>query len=169
MSEIVNKVKNSSLIQLDLATFKPKVELVQIDLAPILWEGLILKEKDFRAWVKEHNWLNYEGKAVYINCSADAIIPIWAYMLVSTQLNDIASSVIVGEKKDLQKELIKAEIAKYDISEYVDGMLIIKGCSDIACPEFAMVELIKRLQPIAKSIMFGEPCSTVPVFKRKKG
>ena len=168
MSEIVNRVQESGLIPMDLADFKPKVEIIEIDIANQLWQGLILKEKDFRSWIKENDWKRYTGKAVFIHCSADAIVPTWAYMLVSSQLVGLSPIFIVGSKIELEKELIKAEIAKIDLTEFIDGRIIIKGCSDIAAPEFAMSELLKFLQPVAKSIMYGEPCSTVPIFKRGK-
>lgn len=167
MSEIVNKVKESGLIQLDLAAFKPRLPIQEIDLASNLWQGLILKEKDFRTWIKEHDWDHYKDSLVFIHCSADAIIPVWAYMLVSSQLNDRGIFNVVGNKDELLKQAIIHSIQQVDLSEYRDGRIIIKGCSDIPFPAFAMTELVKYLQPVAKSIMFGEPCSTVPVFKRK--
>lgn len=167
MEEIINRVKDSGLIQMDLADYKPSIEIEGIDIADQLWQGLILKEKDFREWIKHNNWEQYSGKAVYIHCSADAIIPTWAYMLVSTRLKGIAKDFIVGTKLDLEKQLIKQEIEKIDVNSYAEGKIIIKGCSDIASPEYSMTELIKRIQPVAKSIMYGEPCSTVPIYKRK--
>ena len=167
MEEIVNKVKDSGLISLDLAQFKPTVQLAEIDLKECLWQELILREKDFRDWIKNHDWSLYAGKAVNIICSADAIIPTWAYMLVASHLSGVASSFLVGSPQDLEKELIKNNILALDPAPFADGRIIIKGCSDISSPDFAMVELISHLQPVAKSIMYGEPCSTVPVFKRK--
>ena len=167
MEEIRNKVEESGLIQLDLAQFKPAIEISEIDIAEQLWQGLILKEKDFRTWIKEHDWYQYNAKGVCVYCSADAIVPTWAYMLVASQLNELATYYLVGNRKDLEKELIKNSIAELDLKEFQDGKVIIKGCSDISSPEFAMSELIKRLQPVTKSIMYGEPCSTVPIYKRK--
>lgn len=167
MEEIVNRVQNSELISLDLADFKPKVELLGIDIADQLWQGLVLREKEFRAWIKQCDWMRYKDKAVFIYCSADAIVPTWAYMLVSAQLVGVASDCVVGTQLDLEKRLIKNVIAELALEPYNAKKIIIKGCSDIACPEYAMVELITRLQPVVKSIMYGEPCSTVPVFKRK--
>jgi hypothetical protein len=167
MEEIRNKVEESGLIQLDLAQFKPVAERCEIDIALQLWEGLILKEKDFRTYIKEHDWKTYAGKAVCVYCSADAIVPTWAYMLVASQLTGIASTFLIGTRSELEKALIKQSIEQLDLTEFMDGKIIIKGCSDIAAPEFAMSELIKRIQPAAKSIMYGEPCSTVPVYKRK--
>lgn len=167
MEGIVNKVKESGLISLDLADFKPKQEIFGIDLANCLWQGLVLKEKDFRAWIKEHNWSQYQGKAIYIFCSADAIIPTWAYMLVGSKLVGIAETFLVGTKQELEKEIITQNIRKLRLADFIDGKIIIKGCSDISNPDFAMTELIRHLQPVARSIMYGEPCSTVPLFKRK--
>jgi len=167
MEEIRNKVEESGLIQLDLAQFKPSLAILEIDIADQLWQGLILKEKDFRSWIKEHNWGQYQGKAVCVYCSADAIVPTWAFMLVASQLNEIAAYYLIGNHQDLEKQLIKNNIEAFDLTEFNDGKVIIKGCSDISSPEFAMSELIKKLQPVVKSIMYGEPCSTVPIYKRR--
>lgn len=167
MKEIVNKVKESGLISLDLAEFKPKERLIGIDLAMCLWQGLVLKEKDFRSWVKDHDWEQYKHKSVYIFCSADAIIPTWSFMLVGSHLVGVANTFLVGSKEDLEKELISQQIKQLNLDLYKDGRIIIKGCADISSPDFAMTELIKHLQPVARSIMYGEPCSTVPLFKRK--
>ena len=168
MEEIKNKVKESGLIQLDLADFKPREEIVGSDLTNKLWQGLVLKEKDFRDWIKTENWENNRGKAAFIFCSADAIIPTWAYMLVASSLNGIASVTVVGSKLDLEKQLIQRNIEELKVEEFENGKVIIKGCSDISVPEFAMVTLLNHIQPVVSSIMYGEPCSTVPVYKRKK-
>ena len=167
MDEIKNKVKGSGLIQLDLADYKPRVPMVGIDLAAQLWQGLVLKEKDFRAWIKENDWDAYENKAVFIFCSADAIVPTWAYMLVASALQSIAKKVLVGTQLDLEKALISEAITAIDLTGFQDGKVIVKGCSDIAAPEFAMVTLLAHLQGVVQSIMYGEPCSTVPIYKRK--
>jgi len=167
MDKIVNKVKESGLIQLDLAKYKPTLELIGIDLSAQLWQGLILKENDFRAWIKSHDWVSYSGKAVFIHCETDAIIPVWAYMLVTSKLVEQKTPCIVGSKIDLQKQLIKLSIESEDLEAFRDERIIVKGCSDIVSPEFAMTCIIQHFQPVAKSIMFGEPCSSVPVFKRK--
>ncbi len=167
MDEIKNKVKESGLIQLDLADFKPKEKMVELDLASQLWQGLVLKEKDFRTWIKTENWEQYENHAVYIHCSADAIIPTWAYMLVASALHTRSAYVVVGSKAALEKALIKRNIEQLDLTDFQEGKVIIKGCSDISCPEFAMVTLVQKLQLTVVSIMYGEPCSTVPIYKRK--
>lgn len=153
---------------MDLADFKPRVSLVELDISEQLWQGLVLKEKDFRAWVKDTDWSSYDGKAVYVHCKVDAIIPTWAYMLIGSQLLPFASDFVVGDKTDLEKHLIQKRIKSEPLDKYIDGRMIIKGCADVADPAFAMTELVKHLQPVAKSIMYGEPCSTVPVFKKKK-
>ena len=167
MEPIRNKVQESGLISLDLEDFKPKVEVVGIDIADQLWQGIALKEKDFRNWIKENDWSAYTNSAVYIHCSVDAIIPTWAYMLVSSQLITRASKVIIGSKEELLKTLITEKIQELDLKEFEGGRIIIKGCSDITSPAYSMVELLKHLQPVAKSIMYGEACSAVPVFKKR--
>ena len=168
MEEIRNKVKESGLISMDLASFKPeKSKIIGIDIADQLWERLVLKEKLFREYIDSNDWSQYSRKYVHIYCSADAIVPTWAFMLVSSKLVGIADLVIVGSRVDLEKKIVSLQIDTLIPDEYIDGRIIIKGCADIVEPEFAMSQLIQKLQPIAKSIMYGEPCSTVPIFKRK--
>lgn len=170
MEEIRNKVAESGLISLDLADFKPKQSTIkEVDIAEYLWQGLALREKDFRDAVKQKDWNEYKSSNVHIHCSADAIVPTWAYMLVAAQLDGIVNQYIVGSRTDLEKTLIQEAIDAFDpdLPEYESKRYIIKGCADIASPEFAMTELMKKIQPTAKSIMYGEPCSTVPIFKRK--
>ena len=165
--EIRNRVKESGIITLDLANFKPDCKIEGIDIAAQLWQGLVLKEKDFRAWIKETDWSEYSNSAVYIYCSADAIVPTWAYILIASSLKDHAIKIICGSRMELEKSLILDKISSIDTEEFRDGRIIIKGCADIASPEFAMSALTLHLQSSAKSIMYGEPCSTVPIFKRK--
>jgi hypothetical protein len=153
---------------LDLADFKPRGSLVGMDLSERLFQGFILKEKDFRNWLKEHNWDQYKDKSVFIFCSVDAIVPTWAYMLVMSHLLGCCDEVLVGSKSDLEKKIIKQNIRALQSEEYAGARVIIKGCSDVQAPEFAMSELVAYLQPHVKSIMYGEPCSTVPIFKKKK-
>jgi hypothetical protein len=166
VEEIRNKVKESGLIQLDLANYKPKVQMVGIDLAAQLWQGLVLKEKDFRDWIKNHHWGQYQGKAVYIFCSTDAIIPTWAFMLVTSALEKKNVYSQVGSEMELTKALIQEAICSIDTNEIKDQRVIIKGCADIADPSFAMSYLVRLMQPHVKSIMYGEPCSTVPIYKK---
>lgn len=168
MGEIVNRIQESGLIAIDLADFKPVIHIEAIDLSDQLWQGLVLKEKDFRAWINSNDWSQYENKAIYIHCSVDAIIPTWAFMLVGSKLIDQGVDFIVGSKEELEKKLISDRIFSEPLDDYTDGRVIIKGCADISSPEFAMTSLVKHLQPVTKSIMYGEPCSTVPVFKRRK-
>lgn len=153
---------------MDLATFKPeKSKIKGIDIADQLWQRLVLKEKLFREYVESNDWHQFQSNFVHIYCSEDAIVPTWAYMLVSSKLVGIADLVIIGSRLDLEKKIISSKIDALSIDEYIDGRIIIKGCADIVEPEFAMSQLIQKLQPIAKSIMYGEPCSTVPIYKRK--
>jgi hypothetical protein len=166
VEEIRNKVKESGLVQLDLADYKPTVQLVGIDLAAQLWQGLVLKEKDFRDWIKHHNWTQYQGKAVFVFCSTDAIIPTWAFMLVTSALQREKVMSQVGTELELYKTLISLEIQKIDLAELQDQRIIIKGCAEIKDPAYAMSYLVTYLQPNVKSIMYGEPCSTVPIFKK---
>ena len=168
MDEIKNKIKDSGLIQLDLADFKPRSILLGLDLAAHLWQGLVLKEKDFRFWIKNADWESYQGKSVYIYCSADAIIPTWAFMLVSAALHPYAVCICVGSKIDLEKQLIAENIGKINAAKFKNAKVIVKGCSDISNPEFALVTLLNHLQPYVDSLMYGEPCSTVPVYKKAK-
>ncbi len=168
MEEIRNKVQESGLISMDLADFKPDASLIlSLDIADQLWQGLVLKEKDFRDFISTHDWSLYKSKFVFIHCSVDAIVPTWAYMLVASKLLGVAKMALVGSREDLEKQMITLNILSLDVRNYIDGRIIIKGCSDITSPAFAMTTLIQKLQPIAKSIMYGEPCSTVPVYKRK--
>lgn len=170
MDEIKNKVAASGLISMDLADFKPNQNsILEINIEHYLWQGLVLREKDFREALQQHDWTQYENKNVYIHCAVDAIVPTWAYMLIASKLEDLVNKFVVGSKQDLEKILIQEKIAQLDLSlpEFDSKRYIIKGCADIAVPEFAMTELMKKIQPTAKSIMYGEPCSTVPIFKRK--
>jgi len=168
MSEtIVNRVANSALISLDLEEYYHAGERVVYDIRQNLFQDLILKEKDFRAFVKEHNWQQYEGKNVALTCSTDAVIPTWAYMLLASSISPYANLVVFGGAKELEQSLFQQALAKIDISQFKDQRVVVKGCSKVAVPVFAYVEILRLLQPIAKSIMYGEPCSTVPIYKQK--
>lgn len=167
MEEIRNKIKESGLVSLDLADYTPKHTIEVIDLSNQLWQGFVLKEKDFRQWIKENEWKQYEGKVVLITCSTEAIIPAWAYMLVGSALQDSAFLFSNTSIEELTKQLIIREIEKTELSKITDTRVIVKGCSKIPFPDFAMLELTKFLLPHVKSLMFGEPCSTVPIYKRK--
>jgi hypothetical protein len=164
---IVNKVANSGLITIDLENYLPPGEVVTFDLKDHLFMGLILKEKDFREALKNLDWSVYQDKYVAITCTADAIIPAWAYMLVVTYLQNIAKDVYVGTSTEMQKHLLLKNIAAIDVNEFADQRIVIKGCGDASIDSFAYAEVTKVLLPVVKSIMYGEPCSTVPVFKKK--
>ncbi len=167
MTEIVNKIKDSGLIQLDMAEFKPTIPILGIDLTEQLWQGMVLREKDFRAWISTHDWSAYENTAVYIFCSSDAIIPTWAYMLIGSELSKFSVYFLVGSKIDLEKRLIEREIQNLDLSKFKDQRVIVKGCSDIPNPDFASTALVAHIRPVVKSLMYGEPCSTVPIYKKR--
>lgn len=164
---IVNKVAESGLITLDLEMFYPKGEIVTFDLKDFLFMGLILKEKDFRAALLAQDWEVYRDKYVAVTCSADAIIPMWAYMLVSSYLQPVAKDLVVGDEKTLLNTLFVKKLAQFNGEEYLDKRVVVKGCGDTPIPETAFLEITNKLRPFAKSIMYGEPCSTVPVYKKK--
>jgi hypothetical protein len=163
----VNKVAQSGLITLDPASFYPQGERVVYDIKDNLFMGLMLREKDFREFVKTHDWTQYEGKNVAVTCSADAIVPAWAYMLLANRMAPYAKEVVFGNEEVLETVLFEKNIAKANFEQYRDQRIVLKGCGDVPVPTSAYVELTKRLTPIAKSLMFGEPCSTVPIYKRK--
>lgn len=164
---IINKVSESALTTLDLEDFYPKEETILFDMKDFLFMGLILKEKDFREAMKSLDLKKYEEKLVAVSCSADAVIPMWAYMLVATYLQPIAKEIIFGTEDDLKKQLLLKNISRLNIKDYTDKRVVIKGCGDLPITEAAYLEATKLLQPIVKSIMYGEPCSTVPIFKKK--
>jgi len=165
--QIINKVALSGLITLDLEEYYPSGERVVYDIKDNLFMGLILKEKDFRAFLKEHNWEQYTGKNVAITCSEEAIIPMWAYMLLAIQLEPYARTVIFGSLEDLEKKLFDDVLNTFDWEQYRDARMVVKGCSDKQIPASVYVEVTRRLRPLVKSLMFGEPCSTVPLYKQK--
>lgn len=168
MSEpILNKVTESGLITLDLEEYYPTEEIVLFDMKPLLFMELILKEKDFRLSLQQLNWQQYSGKIVALTCSADAIIPIWAYMLVVSYLQPIACDVVLGDIETTRKQIFLKKIDAIDANAFADKRIVVKGCGDQPIGEYAYMEITKKLRPVAKSIMYGEPCSTVPVFKKK--
>lgn len=163
--EIKNKVAESGLMNFDLSELLPKGERKGIDIKDFLWEGLILKEKDFREKVNLLNEENYRNSFVYIYNSADAIVPVWAYFLLTSKLTGIAQKVVFGNKKNLEILLMHDAINNYDFSFLAGKRVLVKGCSDKEIPENAYIELVEKLKPIVKSLMFGEACSNVPIFK----
>jgi Protein of unknown function (DUF2480) len=169
MSEvIVNKVAESSLVTIDLADFLLKEEPVVFDLKDHLFMGQIIKEKEFRAGLLQTATEPFRDKSVLVLCSADAIIPIWAYMLVAAHLQPAVKELFLGRKEEWKKKKLLEAIAATDISIYKDQRVVIKGCGEEPIPEAAYLEITNRLRPIVKSIMYGEPCSTVPIFKQPK-
>ena len=168
MSEvIVNKVANSGLITLDLEQFLPKTEIKTFDLKDHLFMGLILKEKDFREALKNTDWSAYRDQYVNITCTADAIIPMWAYMLVVTYLQPVAKESFSGSREEMYKYITLKNIEAIDAGTYNEQRIVVKGCGDVAIDNYAYTAITQKLLPVVKSIMYGEPCSTVPVFKKK--
>lgn len=169
MEEIVNRVEKSGLIAVDLADYCPKdSEILGFDFEPALWNGLVLKEKDFRDYVRQFDWSIYLNKHAYIFCSVDAILPSWAYMLTSSYLIGIAATITVGSFEEAKQKGMEKNINAIDPLLFQDGKLIVKGCSDIPNPEALMSLFLSKIQPVCSSVMYGEPCSTVPIFKRAK-
>ncbi len=166
MEPIVNKVAESGLITLDLAPYLPDPISV-FDLKPFLYMEMILKEKDYRAALQNHDWEQYSGKNVAVLCSADAIVPVWAYMLAATYLEPVAASVFFGTEEELTKKLLCDRINSIALDEYIDKRVVIKGCGDVAIPDAAYLAVTAHLRPVVKSLMYGEPCSTVPIYKKK--
>ena len=166
MDAIENKVAKSGLITLDLEELKPNWKIVGFDMKDVLWQGLALKEKDFRDFVATNDWSVYRDTQVYIYSSVDAIIPTWAYMLLSSALVNHSQTVIVGQKEDLELVLWRSLIDSLKPSDYADQRVIVKGCSNETIPETIYFELSNKLIPVVKSLMFGEPCSTVPIYKK---
>lgn len=165
--KIVNKVAASGLITFDLATLAPEGDLEVFDIKDHLFHGLILREKDFRAFVKQNDWSQYEGKNITIVCSADAIIPTWAYMLLANKLEPYVHELTFGPIEHLQSVLYEKALEKLDMEQFIDQRIMVKGCGDIQIPESAFITLTTKLSKVAKSIMYGEACSSVPIFKRK--
>jgi len=165
--EIVNRVANSGLITFDLEEHYPKGERHCIDLKDWLFEELILKEKAFRQMVSDYDWSQHQGHYVSIDCTADAIVPVWAFMLIASSLNPYAKKVVKGDAEQLEAALFQELIDALDLQPFADQRVIVKGCSKLPVPESAFVAITAKLEPVVKSIMYGEACSSVPIFKRK--
>ncbi|WP_191858608.1 DUF2480 family protein [Hanstruepera ponticola] len=165
--DIVNRVANSKLVTFDLEDYYPTGERVLLDISNWLYEGIVLREKEFRAYVLSHNWSQYQNQYVAVNCSTDAIIPAWAYMLISVELQPFSKLTVVGNLEALETVVYQDIIDNLDISDLKDKPIIIKGCSKKPVPLNAYSMISSKLKPVAKSIMFGEACSNVPLFKRK--
>lgn len=168
MSDILNKVASSGIITLDLEEMYPSGERMVFDLKPLLWQEVALKEDDLRAFCKTHDWAQYAGKFVSVHRSADAIIPTWAFMLVATQLRPHAAFVTQGDADQLERAVFTCFVQQFDVGPYRNARIVVKGCSKLTVPLNAYVELSTKLLPVVKSLMFGEPCSTVPLFKAPK-
>ncbi len=168
MDEIVNKVAGSGLVTIDLEEFYPKGERVVLDIKDHLFQGLLLREKDFREFIKQEDWSKYNNMYVAVTCSADAIIPTWAYMLLASALEPFAKKVVFGSAETLETVLYDELLRNLDVQQYKDARVVIKGCGNLPVPRAAYVELTRLLRPHVKSIMYGEPCSTVPIYKQPK-
>lgn len=164
---IINKVTESALVSLDLEEYFPKEEIAVFDMKDYLFMGLILKEKDFRESLKNLDLEPFRNKIVAVTCTADAVIPMWAYMLVASYLEPVTKEVMFGSKEALQQQLLLNNISKIPATDYLDKRVVIKGCGELPVGEAAYLHATKMLRPVAKSIMYGEPCSTVPIFKKK--
>lgn len=164
---VINKVAQSGLVTIDLEELFVSGQRVLFDLKGWLFEELILKEKDFRDKLKNHDWKKYQDCFIAITCTADAIIPTWAFMLVATNLEPVAKKIVFGDLAKLEEEIFSEQISNFDIEQFRDQRVVIKGCSKVFVPASAYVEITSRLRPVAKSIMYGEACSTVPVYKKK--
>lgn len=166
--EIINRVANSSLITLNLEELYPGGALAEIDLKDLLFQELILREKDLRDFIKTHNWPQYQNTHVAVFCSADAVIPTWAYMLIGIALQPFATTIVFGNRSVLLSQIYQDALDKVNWEKFKDVKVVIKGCSDLHVPESAYLTAAARLRPLAASILYGEPCSTVPLYKRPK-
>jgi hypothetical protein len=164
---IINKVKNSGLITLSLDDFIVNEPIKELDLANQLWQGLVLKEKDFRGFIENNNWSEFKNNHAAIYCSADAIIPRWAYMLVTAALQPHALSIHFGKKNEVLNQFALKQISEMDVNLYTDARVILKGCSNYELSENVYIAISNKLLPVVKTLMYGEPCSTVPIYKKK--
>jgi hypothetical protein len=165
--QIINRVASSALRSIDLEDYLNNADICVFDLADVLFQGLILREKDFRDFLKSNDWAVYDNKNVRIHCSADAIVPIWAYMLLVTKLQN-ANLVVMGTETDMEKALVDQAIGRLSLEDLEGAKVVIKGCGNISNKEYAYTEIAKALVPRVASLMYGEPCSTVPVYKKPK-
>lgn len=165
---IINRVAGSGLVTLNLEDFYPRVTIAELDLKDQLVEGIMLREKDLREFIRNHDWLKYQDKWVAVFCSADAVIPTWAFMLLAIALQPHAKRVIFGNRDAVISAAFSDALDKIDWTSFQDAKVVVKGCSDVHVPASVFVETASRLRGVAASIMYGEPCSTVPLFKRTK-
>jgi|SRR5690606_25277820 len=166
--EIINRVAKSPLQIFDLENYFPEGKRIGIDISQWLWEGFILKEKEFREELKNHDWNQYKDAFVYLFCSTDAIIPGWAFSLVTMHLTEVAKKIIIGTEEKINEILYQEILSSLDYSKFQDKPVLIKGCANKPVPENALILACQKIQPFAKSIMFGEACSTVPLYKSSK-
>ena len=165
--EIINRVANSNLVTIDLTDYAPKETITILDIKDFLFEGIFLKEKEFRTSLKEFDFSAYTNKTVALNCSTDAIVPMWAFMLITSYLNNIASEIHFGTKEEVFQKKFSENIDSIDASEFEGKKIIVKGCGQIPLSEILYIAITKKLQNTVSSLMFGEACSAVPVFKKK--
>ncbi|MDR6300086.1 DUF2480 family protein [Mesonia maritima] len=168
MDEIVNRVAKSKLTTFNLEEYYPNGERILFDIKDWLYEGFVLREKEFRQAIKEHDWAVYENKFIALTCTSDAIVPAWAFMLITTELQPYAKKVVLGNLTDLENSLYQEIIDQLDVSAFKDLPVIVKGCSNKPVPENAYIQIVQKLQPVVKSLMFGEACSSVPLYKKKR-
>ncbi|MBW2961886.1 DUF2480 family protein [Mesonia aestuariivivens] len=166
--EIINRVANSKLVTFNLEEYYPEGERVLFDIKDWLYEGFVLREKDFREDVKNYNWSVHQNQFIALTCSSDAIVPAWAYMLITTQLQPYAQKIILGDLQQLEISIYQEVINTIDFEKFRDLPVIVKGCSKKPVPDNAYLQVVQKLQPVVKTIMFGEACSSVPLFKKKK-
>lgn len=166
--EIVNKIANSGLVNIDLEELYPKSKRHALDIAPWLYEGVMLREKDFRDHIKNHDWSQYNDAYVHVFCSEDAIIPQWAWILVARALNGRAIRTVYGDREALESLIFETVINQLDVDEYHGKKVIVKGCSNLPVPVQAYIKLTEKLTPVVQSLMYGEACSTVPIYKKPK-
>ena len=165
--EIINKVAQSGLYTLDLEEYYPKEDIVVFDLKPLLFMEMILKEKDFRAALQAIDWSAYQDKILAVVCTADAIIPSWAYMLIAVAAQPFVKEIVLGDRATALRQAFLTNLRAIDTSAFTDTRVIVKGCGDLSVDGFAYLEIARRLRPVVKSIMYGEACSNVPVYKKK--
>lgn len=166
--EIRNRVAESALITFDLEKYYDQAQRVQVDIKDQLFNGFVLREKEFREYVKNNDWSVYSNKHVAIHCSVDAIVPTWAYMLLVSVIEPVAKSVVFGDLGHLENHLFQQALSKIDLQHFVDQKVIIKGCGHFPVPEYAFVEITRLLKPVVSSLMYGEACSAVPIYKKPK-
>ena len=165
--EIINKESSSGLINIDLSNYAPKQKIHFIDLKNFLFEEMILKERHFRNLIKDHDWETYKNEVVAVDCSANTIVPMWAYMLIASNLELVNAKVFSGDQNTVFEKLFLSNIYDLDVAEFKNKRVLINGCSDIVIPQSIYIVTIQKLQKVTKSIMFGEACSSVPIFKQK--